>query len=241
MILTWRFATRSVLVAAAAAGFRMGARADGPVEQERDASSQPASAAASRPGGPDIDALVKRLGSDDYAAREAAQAQLARHIDAAADALLARVTDADPEIANRVELLLSTARGAVVRARIAVGLIDTGQGELVARAAAMLFEDGETSIAAFRSAASQGSPRVQAAAQIILSELEAFVAFEKSAKRIMEQTRERNPAISEQQPANIEEQRRGLCYYASVEAAAAAARVKPAATRTYRPRESFVP
>ncbi len=121
-------------------------------------STRPATTTAtSQPLAAEIEGLVGQLGDRSFERRERAQERLAELGEAALPALLARLTDPDPEIARRVIELLPIPTDPSRRVDVVMKLLATGDREHLRKAVLILFQDPGAVDVAFRAAmANQG-------------------------------------------------------------------------------------
>jgi len=130
--------------------------------------------ASSRPASGEIEALVAQLGDRSFERREQAHARLAELGDAALPALLARLTDPDPEIARRVIELLPIPTDPPRRVDVVMKLLATGDREHLRKAVLILFQDPGAVDVAFRAAMADQTGLTAAMAAPILEQLESW-------------------------------------------------------------------
>jgi hypothetical protein len=105
-------------------------------QAEKTAASQP----TSQPDDPLIASLIADLGSTDFRKRSAAQTRLSELGPTALPSLLRHINDPSPEIAERVQALVTPPADASMRVDLAVALLATRRPEVMERAVYMMFD-----------------------------------------------------------------------------------------------------
>ncbi len=148
---------------------------------------------SSQPSAGEIETLVAQLGDRSFERRERANERLAELGEATLPALLARLTDPDPEIARRVIELLPIPTDPSRRVDVVMKLLTTGDREHLRKAVLILFQDPGAVDGAFRTAMSGQTGLTAAMAAPILEQLDSWRSQDGRYRKNVARNAVRNP------------------------------------------------